>query len=120
MVAYKIIISILLVSQIAVADDAIFLDVNKPAPFAGFLLSKEKVISLRNNDIDLTFLKKENDNLKIEVTDYQARLDNYKTENKDLAERLQKSNTSFFERTGFFILGAILTGSIAYGLYKVK
>lgn len=107
-------------TQIAHADDAVFLDINKPAPFAGFLLSKDKVMQLRNEDIDLTYSKKENDNLKLEITDYQTRVNNYKTENESLAERLQKSNAGFFEKAGFFIMGSLITGLIGYGVYRTK
>lgn len=37
-------------------------------------------------------------------------------QNDKLSERLQRSDTGFFEKMGVFLLGAVLAGGIAVGL----
>jgi uncharacterized coiled-coil protein SlyX len=79
------------------------------------LIPPEKLKELYNNDIDLQYYKKSSDNLNLQIVDYQKRVDNLSVQNDKLSERLQKSDSSFLERVGFFILGAGVATVIAYG-----
>lgn len=114
----KFIILILLFSTLCQAQDAIFLDQNKPAPFAGYLLPQEKILEFRNDEIDLGFYKKTNDNLNLEITDYQTRLKNYQEQNDNLAKQL--NNDNFFSKSGYFVLGCIITGLVAQSIYRTR
>lgn len=88
------------------------------APFSGYLLPPETVKNLYNSDIDLNFYKKANDNLNLQIVDYEKRLQNFREQNEKLADRLEHSETNFFEKTGFFILGALITGAVSFAVYK--
>lgn len=68
-----------------------------------------------NDNIDLQYYKKSTDNLNLQIVDYQKRVDNFQVQNDKLSERLSKSETGFFERVGFFMLGAAAATLIAYG-----
>jgi hypothetical protein len=114
---YLLIIS-LLFSQITYAQDAVLLEQGKAAPFSGYLLSRDKVVELKNNTIDLEYSRKENNNLKLIQTDYEKRLNLYIEQNDKLSERLHKSDTGFLEKSGYFIFGALITGLLAYGTTK--
>lgn len=116
----KILILLLLVSYPCLAEDSVMLAPGEKAPYMGYLLDPAKVKELRNNDIDLSLQRKVNDNLNSEIGDYQKRVDSYQKANTELADRLEKSNTNFLERTGFFMLGCVLTGLVSLSIYKTK
>ncbi len=59
--------------------------------------------------------KKTVDNLNLQIVDYDKRIKNFSEQNDKLSERLQKSDTGWFERLGFFILGAASATLIAFG-----
>lgn len=102
------------------AQDSVLLNQGDPAPFPGFLLPPEKIKELRNDSIDLNYYKKANENLNLQIVDYDKRVNLYIQQNDKLSERLAKSETGFFERVGFFILGAAITGLIGFGVYKSR
>lgn len=116
----KLIILILLLTQPAFGNDAVLLNVGDKVPYSGYLLDPEKAKQLYNNDIDLQLSKKTVDNLNLQIVDYQKRVDNFSTQNDKLSERLQKSDSSFFEKVGFFIFGSSVTALLAYGIYRTK
>lgn len=116
----KLLILILLISNITLAEDSVQLGKGQLAPFDGFLLPKEKVIELKNQDLDNQFLKKTNQNLELINQDYEKRLTLYINQNDKLAKRLTESDTNILEKSGYFLLGAVITGVIGYGVYKTK
>lgn len=116
----KLLTIILLFSQLCLAEDSVQLGKGQLAPFDGFLLPKERIIELKNQDLDFQFVNKENSNLKLINQDYEKRLNLYIEQNDKLAKRVTESDTNVFEKAGFFILGAVITGAIGYGVYKTK
>ena len=118
----KCITIILLFSTICSADvqhDSIQLNAGQVAPFTGYLLPPDKVLQFRSDEIDLDFYKKTNGNLNLEITDYQTRVKNYQDENAELAKQVASSD-NFFSKAGYFVLGALITGLVSYGVYKTK
>lgn len=116
----KLLILILLISNITLAEDAVQLGKGQLAPYDGFLLPKEKIIELKNQDLDFQYLNKENANLKLIQVDYEKRLNLYIDQNDKLSKRLTESDTGFFEKAGMFVLGSLITGLIGYGVYKTR
>jgi hypothetical protein len=97
-------------------DDVIHLDKGSPAPFSGFLITPDKADSIRNMKIDLDTANKVNavllDNQKI----YEERVNNYKSHSEDLAKQVESlKDNSMLSKVGFFVLGAAVTGLVAYG-----
>lgn len=98
------------------ADDVVYLNKGASAPFTGYLITQEKADSIREMKIDLDTQKQVNalllDNQKI----YELRVDNFKKQSDDLSKQVEtmKDNT-MFTKIGFFVLGSVLTGLVAYG-----
>lgn len=90
------------------------------APYQGMLLTPDAANKVRIDVLELDYQKTATTNLTSEVSDYQQRLKNYQDENNNLSDRLAKSDTGFFAKAGFFILGAAITGVLAYGIYRSK
>lgn len=101
--------------------DAVYLPKDNKAPFDGFLITPDKAEKVRNMDIDLQIktrqLKGEQDVNAILT----QRLDFSQKETDSLSKRLIESrDESIFTKAGYFILGAVVTGGLAYGIYKTK
>lgn len=102
------------------ADDVSYLKKGDPAPFTGYLISPEKADSIREMKIDLDTQKQINglllDNQKI----YEQRVDNLRKQSEDLAKQVETmKDSSMFTKVGFFVLGSVLTGLVAYGTTRV-
>ncbi len=88
-----------------------------PAPFTGYLIDQEKADSIRDITIDRDSGKKINELLSQENVLLSQRLSNSHQENDILAKRLAEARSdSTFNKIGYFILGALVTTGIAYGV----
>lgn len=117
----KLIVGILLVSIPVLAEDKVkYLGQNDPAPYAGYLFTPEATKQLRVDAIELDGSKRLNQYYSEQINTYETRLKDYQQQNNELSSRLASSDTSFFSKAGYFIFGAVLTGMIAYGVYKTK
>lgn len=104
MILNKLILIILLISNISWAQDSTFLNKGQPATFDGYLLPQQTVKNLRNDSLELGMYQRI-DPLK----DQQLKL---VTDDRDnLAKTLQStSSLSTWEKIGYFSAGVILTG----------
>jgi hypothetical protein len=103
----------------ALADDAKFLEKGQIAPFDGFLLDREKATKVRLLDIDYQEALKTKDYLQKDNEVYIQRLDNMKNYNDRLAkENVELRENSIWSKLGFFVLGALVTTGIAYGVTR--
>jgi hypothetical protein len=123
----KSFLSVLIISNIAYAEDAVLLQKNDPAPYQGFLLPKEKVQELYNATIERDSYKAANDSfeksLKLEQTnsDLKDQKINLLLEQDDkLAKALYNSQSlNNWEKAAFFIGGILVTGLAIKGLHEV-
>jgi hypothetical protein len=116
-VALMLILSI----QSAKCDDAVFLPINKPAPFTGYLITPDKANSIRNDSIDLSTQVHVNSNLTQENALLNQRLTNSQQQGDYLSKQLvSERDSSFLSKAAFFVFGAAVTGLISYGIYKSK
>lgn len=108
---------LLFVSGTSVADDsAVYLPKDKPAPFTGYLLTEEKAKKVVDLSIDLDSQKRVNALLMEENKVLEERVSNARKHVDHLSKALTESqDTGFFTKAGYFVLGAIVTGAIAYG-----
>lgn len=96
----------------SLADEAKYLVKDTPAPFTGFLISPEKAEKIRIMDIDLRLATRTNEILTTENT-------LLKDHNTYLAKELVDTrDNSMWGKIGYFILGAVLTTGIAFGVSK--
>jgi hypothetical protein len=101
------------------ADDAKYLDKGAVAPFSGYLIDQSKADKIRNMTIDLDSSKRVNILLNEENDVLKQRITNSRDENTDLAKRItDMKDSTFLGKVGFFVLGAAITGAIAYGTAK--
>lgn len=109
----KLVLIILLISNLSFAQDSIYLDKDKSAPFSGYLLPEETVKELRNNTLERDLYKTESD-----LRERQVKL--LSDQNEKLAKTLQDtSSLSTWEKIGFFLGGVILTGLAIKGAHEV-
>jgi hypothetical protein len=100
----KLILFILLISNIAYAQESVYLNAKDPAPFAGYLLPEEEVKTLRDNTLELDMYKTTND-----LKDQQITL--LTNQNTSLSKTLEStSSLSTWEKIGYFAAGVLLTG----------
>lgn len=114
----KFIALLLLCSNIALADNvtvSVFLTKGQASPYDGYLLDQAKVKSLYNDNLDLQFYKKSNDNLNLQIVDYDKRVNNCLSQNDKLAVKLEHSDSNMLEKIGFFFLGAAAASIVAFG-----
>jgi len=123
----KLITSVLLLCQLASAStEFTYLEQGMPAPFPGYLITakKEKELRLLNENFAycdksrelLTKLNTDNENIlkiqsdRIAIRDQQVDV---------LSQRLVESkDDGLLSKIGFFLLGALVTTGIAYGVSK--
>lgn len=103
------------------------LDVGQPAPYHGYLFDdkQERQIHLDENELD--YLRKfaaslqtinaaQLDNQK----KYEDIINNYQVQVTTLSKEVAEKNDNFFIKTGYFMLGCIVTGLVSYGVYKSR
>lgn len=122
-----IITLILIVGSISYADDAVFIQQNQAAPFAGFLLPKEKVQELYNQSIDASTNKALNDSLtkSLDLEKQNNDLLNKKInllldQNDKLAESLHSEiSLNTLEKIAYFAGGIIVVGLAISGVHNL-
>lgn len=119
----KLLISILILCQIVTnqsfADEVIYLPKSSPAPFSGYLMDDEKVTKIRLINIDYQEALRTKDYLEKDNVIYVKRLENLSTENDKLATQLVATrDTSIWSKLGFFVLGAVLTTGVVFGVSR--
>lgn len=126
MMIWLITLTTLTVTSSASAQ-SVFLEKDKPAPFAGILLPREMAESIRRADLELEFKKFEVESLnkKIELFKQNDALQNDKvnvllTQNTNLSKSLFEERTvTMWERVAWFGLGVVATSLAVYGTKKI-
>jgi hypothetical protein len=109
----RLILSILLISNIVYADDSVYLNQKQPAPFSGYLLPETTVKQLRNDSLELDLYKTTNT-----LKDQQIAL--LGAQNTSLSTTLKETSTlSTWERVGYFAAGVLLTALAVDGASKI-
>ena len=117
-----LLVSSMIVNNLAHADEAIVINKGQAAPFTGLLLTEEKANTVYN---DLNKYKLLNESLEKTVVLYKQNEDLYDKkitvlleQNDKLAENLQQArSTSNWEKVLWFTLGFF---SVGLGIYGVK
>ncbi len=110
-----------IVVNICHADQpSISLTQGQPAPFTGVLVDPARIQRIDNLQLDYEHLVKV-DSLKDEdIKVLNDRVNNSNKEVQDLASRVvTQDNSSHWKELGSFVLGAVLTGAISWGVVKV-
>ena len=113
-----IIITFIALESSRASDPVVALEQGDKAPFKGFLFSPAREKELRLLDVSLGYYKDLSNSLMIinkaqedSLNKFEARL-----EKKDQRiDQLSNRDNSFFEKAGYFLLGAVITGVISYG-----
>ena len=93
-----------------------YLQENDKVPCSGYLFTPEKELEIRTKISNYERLENviQKQDLLIDVLN--KRVDNQIQQNINLSNELQKKeNETYWQKAGFFVLGALLTGFIAYG-----
>lgn len=114
----KTILYTLLLVPTLVLGQVKFIEKDTPAPYSGFLYTREESQKLRLELIEADFNRKELDALKKQNELLMDMASNWRTQSKQLSDELvRKERNSFWQNTLYFSLGALLTGAIAIGTY---
>lgn len=121
----KALILLLILSNTCFADVK-FLNKGEPAPFEGFLFDRKAEMNLRLTEEKLEFCDKSKEILnslnKNQEDRYNIMTDRLKIRDQQidtLAKRVVESRESFWvTNIGFFILGALVTTGVAYGVSR--
>lgn len=109
----------LLLPHYSLADNAVYLPKGSVTPFEGYLFDQEKAEKVRNLKIDYDTTNRLLDNYKGENAVIMERLANAQEHNKVLAQRIvDLKDDNFFNKVGYFVLGAVVTGVISYGVVQ--
>lgn len=113
----KLMVALLLVCQVGLAaDDVKYLKTNEPAPFSGYLITAEKVQKIHDIQVERDSYMHINKLMGEENAIIEARLKNSQVQADALSKRLiETKDNEFLKSIGFFVLGAVITGGIAYG-----
>ncbi len=104
---------------ILTSEDVQFMNIGDKASFSGYLISPDKVSKIRDNAIDLQSKTRVIGLMEDESVLMTARLKNSQDESETLSKRLQTlKDDSVFGKIGYFILGALVTTGVAYGVSK--
>lgn len=103
------------------------MDVGQPAPYHGYLFDdkQERQIHLDENELD--YLRKFASSLQTinsaqleNQKKYEDIINNYQVQVTTLSKEVAEKNDNFFMKTGYFMLGCIVTGLVSYGVYKSR
>lgn len=119
----KALLTVLLISNLALADDVKVVKKGETVPFDGVLFTKELEKQIRS---DTQILEKKVDTLtrinsinEQEITILNQRVSLYQEKAKEMADReVKQESSSFWKNAAYFISGAVLTGVIGYGVIK--
>jgi len=121
------ILTLIFTIQVALADTAVNLSKDQPAPYDGVLLDKEKADKIRDELIDKDALEKTNESLNKSINLYRSNediLNNQKgmliNQNIELTKALNDTReTSGWTKVGYFLLGVAVTGVAVYGATRL-
>jgi len=100
-------------------DEATTLAKGQPAPFSGFLITREKAEKIRLMDLNLQFQTKRGDILQTQVNLLQDQNNKNIEHISNLSSTIAESKSdNIYGKIGFFVLGAVLTGFVSYGIYR--
>jgi hypothetical protein len=118
---------ILSITNRSFAEDSVFIEKNQPAPFAGFLLPKDKgnkvAQDLLELEADRKLIESFTKTLKLyDSTDKfrESQLDILFSQNDKLSKELKEAHTTTnFERVVWVGLGVLATGLAIYGAKQI-
>ena len=106
-------------SQLALADDPLYLPKTTPAPYSGYLIPEKTMNDIRNLSLQLSSEQTINSLLKDEQVVMSQRLTNSQTETTTLSKELaSERDNSILSKVGFFVLGAVSATVMAYGVSR--
>jgi|CXWL01.1.fsa_nt_gi hypothetical protein len=106
----KFILSFLLITNICLAQDVKYVEKDQVVPYTGYLFTPKKELEVRLKYIEFQTLEQKLALQQDIMNIMEARLKNH----TDYISSLEKSrNNSSWKETGYFLLGALLTGYIA-------
>jgi hypothetical protein len=109
----KLILFVLLISNIVYADDSVYLNKNDKAPFSAYLVPEATIKQLRNDSMELDLYKTTND-----LKDQQIAL--LGAQNTSLTTTLKEtSSLSTWEKIAYFSAGILLTALAVDGASKI-
>lgn len=122
----RYILVLILSLQAAFAQDVAYLPKGTPTPYEGYLFSPLKEREVRLTGETLKYCDKSKELMISLLQDIESkdkilndRLNLRDVQIDNLSKRLiEAKDDSFLSKTGFFILGAIITGGIAFGVSK--
>jgi len=110
-----------LISNLSFAEEAVLLSKGEAAPYSGALLPVDKLQELRKAYLEKDSLSRSIELYKSNELLYTKKVDVLSEQNDRLAKTAyEERNMSTLEKIGYFGLGAILTGLVAYGIYRTK
>lgn len=114
---FIIIFLIGLISSNSFAEEVVYLEQSKPAPFTGFLITEKKAERIRLIDIENKTIKLSNEMLVKENSLVNEQLNIYRNHSDKLAKDLvQERDSGVFGRFGLFLLGAATATLITFGV----
>lgn len=103
------------------ADEVKFIKKDEPAPYEGYLFSPEKEKEVRYTTKRLETVENLNQLQEEKVFLYEKRLEIRDKQLDALSNRVvDEKNDSFLSKAGMFILGALVTTGIVFGVQKVS
>lgn len=118
----KKMILLLLISFQCFAQDIIPIKKGQPSPIDGFVISKRlntrmiedtEILERKNLQLrDLSVLQDE------ALSDLNKHKETLVRHNAELRGALKEKPTGFWQKTGYFVLGALITGAISYGTIR--
>lgn len=115
----KLIAVLLIASNVMADDEAVFLKKGTPAGYDGYEITPAQAEKARKNSIDLGSQLKINSALVDENNVITQRLTNAQQQDTFLSKQLEaEKDNGIFSKVGFFVLGSLVTGLVAYGTAK--
>lgn len=116
----KIILALLIFSQTSLAQEAVFLNKGDKAEFSGYLLTEDKVKSLRNDSLEKDADKQVIDSLNKSLTLQQNNVDILLKQNSNLVQTVNSEESlNNWEKVLYFGGGIVLSGLAIYGAHSL-